>query len=296
VSVAQRRRSFPRVGAEVLEGLYTHRLLSTWQLQALLMPGFSRRWADQVLQELTAAGLVQSVNRRARGGERLHYLTPGGLETVESAPHLEPRRVQVTEAGAAGTLQAHTLAVNDVGVAFVTAARARGDECGPLSWRHEIAHPIGPGAGRGAKGGDLVIADAVLRYTQFGDSVDLHTRFIELDRATMPLEDLASKLRRYARLHAYVPEGSEAPGWTQLYPYAFPEVLLVLAGKERSELERRRDTVLAIVGQDAQIKATNGILVIACALLEDLMASGPFAPVFVRHDNPHTFVDWLGHG
>ena len=49
---------------------------------------------------------------------------------------------------AAGPLQQHTLGVNDVGTAFVKAARARGDECDPFSWRHEIAHPLGPPPGR----------------------------------------------------------------------------------------------------------------------------------------------------
>jgi hypothetical protein len=44
--------------------------------------------------------------------------------------------------------------------------------------------------------------------------------------------------------------------------------------------------VLAIARQYAQIKATNGTLVIACALLEDLAASGPFGPLSRRGITP----------
>lgn len=294
---AERTRSFHRVAPEVLEGLYQHRLLSTPQVHALFMPATHQRWAQAVLAELASAGLVQSVNTRTRPPTKLHFLTPAGQESVESAPRLETRRVQVTPEGAAGSLQAHTLALNDVGVAFVAAARAREDECGPQAWRHEIMHPIGPGAGRGAKGGDVVIADAVLRYTRFtADRVDLLSRFVELDRATMPLEDLAGKMRRYARLHAYVPDGEAQPGWTHLYrPDAFPEVLVVFCGKERPALERRMHTLLAVLAQDAQLRASDGAVVIRCCLLADLVASGPFDSIFLRHDNPGVYVDWLGH-
>lgn len=75
----------------------------------------------------------------------------------------------------------HTLAVNDVGIAFVNAARERGDECGPLAWRHEIAYPIT--ARRNRRPGDIVIADALLTYTQQcpDRTLSVHQRFIELD-------------------------------------------------------------------------------------------------------------------
>jgi hypothetical protein len=175
------------------------------------------RWAQSILAELAAAGLVRAVGTRTRPPTKLWFLTPMGLDTVESAPRLEPRRIQVTPEGAAGQLQAHTLAINEVGVAFVRAAREREDECGPLAWRHEILHPIGPGGGRGGRGGDAVIADAVLRYTLFGAGrVSILTRFLELDRATMPMEDLAAKLRRYARLYRYAPDGVTEAGWRTL--------------------------------------------------------------------------------
>lgn len=51
----------------------------------------------------------------------------------------EPRLIGAD--GAAGPLQAHTLAVNDAAICFIEAARGRGDEFGPFAWRHEIYHP-----------------------------------------------------------------------------------------------------------------------------------------------------------
>lgn len=290
-----RPRSFAPVAAEILESLYQHRLLSTPQIHDLHTPGATMRWTQQVLAELAGAELVQSIGTRTRPPTKLWFLTDAGGETVESAPRLEMRpRKRVTLADAAGPLQAHTLAVNDVGVAFARAARERGDECGPLAWRHEIAHPIGPGAGRGARGGEVVIADAVLRYTRYGETGDdFLTRCVELDRATMPMDELLRKLRCYARLHRYVPEGAREPGWRALYPEAFPAVLLIFTGKERAVLERRRNALLARLGQDLEISSVDE-LVIYCALLEDLVGEGPFAPIFLRHDDPSDYVDWLG--
>ena len=94
--------------------------------------------------------------------------------------------------------------MNDTGIAFVKAAREHaGDSCGPLSWRHEIAHPYT--AGRGRHGAHLLIADALLSYLQAApdESLILHQRFIELDRGTIPPEQLAAKLARYAQLRHY---------------------------------------------------------------------------------------------
>lgn len=288
-----RTRSFAPVAPEILESISQHRLLSTPQIHELHTPTATMRWTQQVLADLAHANLLRSIGTRSRPPTKVWFLTSDGHDTVASAPRLETRRIQVTPEGAAGQLQAHTLAVNDVGVAFARAARDRGDECGALAWRHEIAHPIGSGGGRGARGGDLVIADAVLHYTLYGDTIGLLTRFVELDRATMPMEELATKLRRYARLYQYLPEGARDPSWRALYPHDFPAVLLVFTGKDRRILERRMSTLLALLARDLEVSAADG-LVIYCTLLEDLMAEGPFGPIFLRHDDPSSYVDWLG--
>lgn len=70
-------------------------------------------------------------------------------------------------------------------------------------------------------------------------------------------------------------------------------MLLIFTGKERAVLERRRNALLARLGQDLEISSVDELL-IYCALLEDLVSEGPFAPIFLRHDDPSGYVDWLG--
>ena len=177
-----------------MASLYQHRLLSTEQLHAMHCPHTSQQWSRHVLRELRDAGYITSTNKRGSApGEpmRLWFLTERGASSVELTPQGEERRIIVSDAGAAGQLQAHTLAVNDVGIAFMNAARARQDICGPLAWRHEVAHHIGGGTGRR---GERVIADAVLEYTlSTTDEIAILYRFIELDRATMTLSAMVQK-------------------------------------------------------------------------------------------------------
>lgn len=320
---ARRRRpgSFHDHEVELLQSLGQHRVLTTPQIRPLHMPDAKPRWAQDVTHELAAAGLAASVPaRHTRVG--VHFLTEAGHEAIAQAPAPDPRKAKVvTPAGAAGVLQAHTLAVNDVGLAFVMAARERGDECGPFAWRHEVAHSYGTGAGRGAKGGDTVVCDALLRYTlERPQGSRMLTRFIELDRANYPTEDLIAKLRKYAQLYAYAPsddgEDDPVPGWRALYPAAFPHILVVFAGKPRAELERRMHRVLKACEMDPSVQLATGPsdqrsgFVISCALLNDLIVCqrgadkalryvipdgrGPFAPVFRRHDMPGVWVNWLG--
>ncbi|MCA1678794.1 MAG: replication-relaxation family protein, partial [Actinobacteria bacterium] len=152
MAAAPAPRSAPRqIGVEMMASLYQHRLLSTEQLRAMHCPGTSEQWGRQVLRELKDAGYVTSTNKRGGApGEpmRLWFLTEFGASTVELTPQGEDRRIIVSDAGAAGQLQAHTLGVNDVAIAFMRAARARDDICGALAWRHEVAHNIGGGTGR----------------------------------------------------------------------------------------------------------------------------------------------------
>jgi len=202
-----------QVGVEIMASLYQHRLLSTLQLHAMHTPTTSMQWVRHVLRELADGGYVTAI--KARGGQpgepmRLWFLTELGADAVELTPQGEDRRTIVSDAGAAGQLQAHTLAVNDVGISFMAAARARGDICGALAWRHEVAHSIGGGAGRR---GERVIADAVLEYTLSGeDEIGVLYRFIELDRGTMTLGAVTQKLSRYARLATYAEDSGRDVG------------------------------------------------------------------------------------
>jgi hypothetical protein len=306
--------SLTPVAMNMLGSLHQHKLLTTTQLHALHRPGKSVRGTQRITSEqLAARGLVQSIGTAAWAPTSVWFLSALGHEAVPSAGRLEHRPREVTREAAAGALQRHTLRVNDVGISFVMAARARGDECGPLAWRHEIEHPIGPARrGRGGHRPELVRPDALLRYTLFqgASGASPLSRFVELDRGTMQTEDLNEKLRRYARLWAYVIPGEDAPAWRETYPLGFPEVVMVFCDRPRAQLERRMATVMAFAAHDPVIQAAEG-LVISCTLLDDLVklkrpspdapleyvmppGGGPFGRVFVRHDGPGSYCDWLG--
>jgi Replication-relaxation len=277
------------VAVAVLQSLYQHRLLSTAQVRAIHAPDATPRHAQALLAELERRRLAQHV--RGRHGLKLWHLTHRGADAAEASGELDVPRKLLTPERAAGPLQAHTLAVNEVGIAFMRAARRRGDEFGPLSWRHEVAHVAGPARGR--RGVELLIADALLTYlVADGDGLSLEYRFLELDRATLPLDRLAAKLARYARLERHVPKGAREPGWRSHYP-TFPGVLVVLADRPRGLLERRRDAVIALCQADAEL-ASSAELSVSICLLDDLSERGPFAPIFTHATDPRRDVNWLG--
>jgi hypothetical protein len=221
----------PETAVEILASLIQHRVLSTGQVREVHLPESRSRWAQQVLGRLREAELV-AFNRPPHSGQRLWFATERGVRLAQEAHALEetPRPLLAAEVG--GQLRAHTLAVNDAGIAFLCAARERGDEFGPLSWRHEVAHPLSRGRGRRRR---TLFADAVLTYLREEDGRPaLEQRFLELDRATLSVDRLAAELARYAELHR-LKGGDREPIWKQHYP-RFPRVHCVLAGGSRAGL------------------------------------------------------------
>ena len=271
----------------LLESIYAHRLLSTTQLDALHAT-CDLRHTRRLLARLRCRGLVAAVRRQGHSRLYCWYATEAGAEAVEAAGSRPlGRRVLPTPEGAAGALQSHTLAVNDVGVAFTVWARRLGHECGPLGWTNEVAHRFGDTRG------DLLVADALLHYTATLDGrVALLSRFVELDRATMSTQEVGAKLRRYIAYARYVPAGGgRAEGWRERYP-ALPGVLVVLAGAPRTRLLARRQTLVALCRLDPAIRDAPAPT-IAITLLDDLQRHGPFAGVFTRPGEPEP-VDLLG--
>jgi hypothetical protein len=291
-------RALPGVAPAMLAGLYQHRLLTTTQLHALYTPRSRPRWTRRVLEALKARGLVDRV--QGPGTLSLWFVTDAGADAVETAgPRAEQRRRVTTPAQAEGLLRAHTIAVNDVGIAFTLAARKRGDECGPDSWRHEVAHPITAGSAR--KPPQLVVADALLTYLQTAEDggLVLHQRFIELDRGTMrPAEQLATKIARYTRLRYYAPpsavtrDAAAEPLWRRYYR-SWPHLLIVLADQSSRRIQQRIARTLALYDSDPGKDRLTAIPVSFVAL-DDLATQGPFAPIFITADQPECEVNWLG--
>lgn len=296
-------RTLHHAATLTLDVLYQHRLLTTSQIREIVLPGRGARWAQQVFAELAVRGFIDSIpGRRAwpRPAERVWFLTDGGADVVEADPgRPETRRRVVTVQLAAGGLQAHTLAVNEVGIAFLRAARQRGHEFGPESWRHEVAHDLRTGARQPA---DTLISDALFRYwvTGNGEPPTVHYRFLELDRATLQMDDLASRLARYGLLYRRWSEhwslgdagaSDRRPAWPFLYR-AFPAVMVMLANPERANLRRRMETVMALCRSEPAMGGAPAVS-IAFALLDELIARGPFAAIFRRLEDDRT-VDWLG--
>lgn len=296
-----RSTALPALAAEALDVLYQHRLLSTPQLHEILAPCYATRSLVRLLDLLRLKGLADSVQARtATGrGHRNWFLTELGADVVEAVPNrAESRRRLLTPVLAAGQIQAHTLAVNDVGIAFLRAAQERGDDFGPHSWRHEVAHDLGRG---GRRTRSLVIADAVLRYwmKSADGRIAVRYRFLELDRANRLVDDVAGKLARYAELREVWGErrtagrraDDDAPAWPLLYRH-FPGVVVVLANAARSNLERRLANLLALCNTDPDLSGPDGVFV-AFALFEELMTRSPFAPIF-RRPGSEGRVNWLG--
>ncbi|TGA97445.1 replication-relaxation family protein [Streptomyces sp. MZ04] len=303
-----RTRSFHTIARQALELLYQHRVLSTQQLHVLLTRPERRAarpyYLLKQLAELHEAGLASRV--RAQGGGAgpgrvrtkpfLWFLTEAGAESVEEAGELPIRPYRVTPESVVGARQAHTLALNDVGVAFVEHARRLGHECGPLDWTPEVANRIRDGQRRFED--DHVISDAVLNYVHVerGRRTML-SFFIELDRATMTSARLAAKLQAYGRMYEYVPQGPDRgrrtpnatrPAWMYNYP-VFPRVLVVLdaappkggAPDRRPErLAARTEDLYTRTAADVRLSRLKGDITIGVTTLQQLQQHGPCAPVF----------------
>lgn len=278
-------QTLPAVAGEVLESLYEHRLLSTRQIHQMHTPTSGMRWCRTILAGLRRHELVNLV-RTAEGGGSIYFLTTRGAQAVELTNARTPyRRKLITPEQALGPLRAHTLAVNETGIAFMQAAREHeDDEFGALSWQHEVAHPIG--------NRESLTADALLTYLQYAPEGELlfHYRLLELDRASMPVEKLTAKLARYARLYHYTPSQQRTPAWQTRYE-AFPEVICVLDGATESAIERRMQSVLALCHSDYQLQQTPEVGISICAL-SDLTAQGPFAAIW-RRPTEQQPLGWL---
>jgi len=282
----------PSRAIEIVASVAQHRALSERQVREIHMPGVRKRWGQRIMARLGEAGLLDHA-QTSGAPQRLWFATEAGIRRAIEAGELHQQPRLFSAAEVAGPLQAHTADVNDAAIPFLVAARDRGDEFGPLSWHHEVPHPLSRARGQRRR---TLFADAVLTYLRLTeDAVVIEQRFLELDRATMSVDRLAAELGRYARLFRAKGDGG-LPVWRSRYP-SFPPVLCILTGNQktvtRAALERRRDTTIALLRTDPEFARTPDVK-IRIGLAEDLRERGPFAPIFAGPDEGAEAVNWLG--
>jgi hypothetical protein len=283
------RLRLPEATVEIIASVGEHRVLSTAQVRAIHYPDRSLRRTQQALAYLERAGLVAYVERR-RTPRRLWFLTDAGADAVVAAGEIKERPKVLNPKQAAGPLTAHTLGVNEVGVSFLRAARERGDDFAPLSWRHEVAHPLNRGRGRARR---TLIADAVFTYVRPEDrQIAVYQRFVEVDRATLSVERLVAELARYGQLYRARDKRGSDPLWSYYYR-SFPPVICALAGASRKALCRRLDVAAALLASHPALDRAYDVEVYFC-LLDDLKDRGPFAPIFHAVGEPQRAVNWIG--
>jgi hypothetical protein len=288
---AGNRLRLPEATVEIISSLGEHRILSTAQVRAIHYPDRSPRRTQQALAYLERAGLVAHVDTR-RTPRRVWFLTDAGADAVITAGETRERPKVLTPKQAAGPLTAHTLGVNEVGISFLQAARERGDEFLPLSWRHEVAHPLNRGRGRARRS---LIADAVFTYVRPEDrQIAIYQRFVEVDRATLSAERLVAELARYGQLYRAREKQGGEPLWSYYYQ-SFPAVICALTGGSRAALGRRLDVALWLLGKHPALDRAYDVSIYFC-FLDDLKDRGPFAPIFYAVGEPQEAVNWIGEG
>jgi hypothetical protein len=268
--------------AEVVEMLYEHRLLSTRQVHLWHRPDGSLRSVQRTLKSLADDGLVAS-SRRGVTGEAVWWATAAGARSAKAGGSRK-RSYQVTAEIARGPLRQHTLDTNEVGIAFVQAARAQGGwESGTVTWEHEVEYRVAERARGGQRAdGDSVTPDAVLRFTAVwpNESLENLAFFIEVDRGNKNYPDVVKQIGAYYRLLRYNPK--QGRGWRDEFEF-FPRLLVVLTGKsERVLINRRHQLLYFCTADPAMTKAREAgwKAEVAIVHLTDLIERGPMAPIF----------------
>ncbi|MFD9791345.1 replication-relaxation family protein [Streptomyces sp. NPDC059070] len=268
---------------QVLATVAQHRMATTAQLHTLLRPGNGRRLVSKPLVQLRGQGLIDYTVLPNSHRMRAWYLTPEGARVTRDWPQLRDRPpYPITSASAASMKTPHVLTVVRSHLAFVTDARRRGDEHGPLDWTPEVAHSLGDR--------ERIIADALLYYVQHtgnGQRTKLRA-LIEVDRATSSSERLATKLIDYARLHTFVPAPpgrraapAKAPvAWQRWYP-VFPRILFILTGASPVTLAHRIEDLKAMATEHPAVAQLARTVPLGAAVLDDLETHGPTGPVWM---------------
>jgi len=278
-----------------LNALYWHRLLDTDQLHRMHSPESHPAWVRRQLRELWGDGYVDKIAAfRATAQAAVWFLTPAGVKLAEEGRRSLFGRRYVVNPDQARAKLAHTLAVNEVGLAFLDAARRRpGDQFGYLDWEPEVAHAH-------PERRVAVIADALVTYVAAEDDEPggyrFVERFVELDRGTESNKRLREKLRDYHALRRHWvgtragdagPRGRGRTGdtrrWVDRYPDVFPHLVVVFEfGGTDDSARRRAERRMRLAAEACRSshELLRGDWPILFCLLADLRARGPFEPIF----------------
>ncbi|WP_406446328.1 replication-relaxation family protein [Streptomyces sp. NBC_01613] len=277
--------------------LTQYRMATTEQMHRLIAPGVRREQTRRRLAKLREEGLVDRITLPQAGRLRVWFPTSYGVRIASEWPELRGRRPPKTVADptAARLRVGHTLTVTETALLFLEDARRRGELCRPLDWLPEVYHPIGSG--------EAVIPDALMYYRRgpADGNGSMLRAFVEVDRATMGPERLATKLTAYARLYHYVPaapgrrrptigQEPEQEEWRKRYPL-FPRVLFVLDGTGPAGVNTRIRALHSVPGDWKLDLFLRDVLVVA-ASLADLRNNGPSSPVWRPIRDPDSRVVW----
>ncbi|WAU78555.1 replication-relaxation family protein (plasmid) [Streptomyces sp. Qhu-G9] len=277
--------------------LAQYRMATTEQLHLLIAPGVRVEQTRRRMAKLRNEGLVDRVTLAQAGRTRVWFVTEYGAQVAAQLPELrewQPSRL-AADRTAVRLRAGHGLTVTEVGLAFVQDARRRGEVCRPLDWIPEVHHPLGHG--------EAVIPDALLYYRTGSASSEegaMLRAFIEVDRATMGPERLASKIGAYARLHRYAPVPVGRPrqpfmeppeeSWRRRYPL-FPRLLFILDNTGPADIHNRAQALHAAARDTAEAAFLREVPVLVAAMA-DLLRDGPSAPVWQPVQDPTRRVSW----
>ncbi|WP_331739809.1 replication-relaxation family protein (plasmid) [Streptomyces sp. NBC_00015] len=281
---------------EALAVLVQYRMATTEQMHLITAPGVRIEQTRRRLAKLRAEGLVDRITLPQAGRTRVWFPSQYGVQVAAEWPELRGRRPPrlMSDPTAVRLRVGHTVTVTETGLQFLLDARRRGEVCRPLDFLPEVHHPIGSG--------EAVIPDALIYYqrgTRDGGGGSMLRAFLEVDRATMGPERLASKLRAYARLHQYapVPVGRRRTAeaveeeWRRHYPL-FPRLLFVLDGTGPAGIDSR---IRALHAADVDLAVALLLrkVTVFAAPMTDLLQHGPAAAVWRPVQDPERRVGWL---
>lgn len=267
-TVAPRRSpttALRRYAEAILDALVHHRLLTVAQVHELVMPERKVRWVQTELVELERRGLAARVMHGPRH-ERRWFATPDGVVAVHgtAAGHytMDHRK-------AVGPAAAHTLAVNDTGLALLRWARRREHEP-VLSWQHEVAIDTGM-KGRKAR----LVADAAVTWLADTDDGLVHVhRLVEVERCNQATDRVAEKVWAYLA-------AMEHGAWQGRWP-VFPTVAIVFCDGGQARPVTRMSAVFDLLdGVDL------GGLRVQLTTFDQLERRGPFEPVALQPGVDH---------